>query len=129
MAKSSSERRLEENEVVFRQLNEQVQKGFDEIHHMAAEEGQPEFAKGTDDLALYFYCECSDENCTKRIKVSTHEYNNIHKERDHFIAVPGHEVPSIEHVVRKEDGFNVIEKREVPNVKVAKLRKTEVDNT
>lgn len=130
MTTTPSERRLSENEVVFRQLNQQVQKGIDDMNEMAREENQPEFVSTltTDNIPLHFYCECSDENCTQRIKISPHEYNNIHKVSDHFTVVPGHQVPTIEHVVRYEKQFVVVEKHEMPDVKVAKLHKTSLDN-
>ena len=131
MSESSSERRLAENEVVFRQLNEQVKKSIDETNQLAADHGQPEYVitQGPKAPALHFYCECSDENCTKRVKINYTEYNEIHKNRDHFVVALGHEVPEIEHVVRKESGYNVVKKYEAPPETVGALRPTDVDNS
>lgn len=126
-----SERRLAENEVVFRQLNEQVQKGIEETNQLAVEANQPEYiiTYGFDDPPLHFYCECSDENCTKRILINLQEYNEIHKNRNHFTVFPGHEVLRIERLVREEPDFNVVEKIIEPPKSVGELQPTDVDNS
>src|ERR1044071_9286048 len=104
----ASERRLVENEVVFRQLNEQVQKGIDENNRLAKEAGQNEFViEYKDDVPLHFYCECSDENCTKRVILTYREYNKIHERRDYFIIAPGHQVVRVEKVIRKESNYYI----------------------
>ncbi len=126
-----SKRRLAENEVLFRQLNEQIQQGFDETNRLAKEDNQPEYkiSHGPDDRPLHFFCECSDENCRQRVLVNHHEYNKIHKRRDHFVIIPGHEHETIEHVVRREKEFYVIEKLSPPPKKAKKLNPTAIDNT
>lgn len=112
MSNKHSERRLAENEVVFRQLNEQIQKGIEEVNQMAAEDGQPEykFQHNPEDLTLHFYCECSDVNCVERVQVSLHEYNEIHKRRDQFVVIPGHDMKNIEKVIQRNQGFVVVQK-------------------
>lgn len=131
MSQTPSERRLAENEVVFRQLNEQVLKGVKETNRMAVEDGQPEYviSDSPADSPLYFYCECSDENCTKRVKINLYDYNKIHKQRDHFIVARGHEVLAVERLVREEPEYSVVEKFITPPEKVGALQSTEVDNS
>jgi hypothetical protein len=131
MKETLSERRLAENEVVFRQLNEQVKKGVEETNKLAIEENQHDMIIDLEDwqTSLQFYCECSDENCTKRVTVDYAEYNKIHEQRDHFIVAPGHEVAKIEQVVRKEDGFVVVKKYGKPPETVDVLHQTNIDNS
>src|SRR4051812_2789681 len=100
MIESISDRHKAENEVVLRQQNEKIQKQLDEVNAMAAEDG----VKGIDfdsSLPIHFFCECSDENCRERIKITLNDYNEIHTVREHFIVLPGHEVPKIEDVTSK----------------------------
>jgi hypothetical protein len=73
MKDSVSERRMAENEVVFRKYNERVQQGFDAVKKVAKEAGQEHFVVEVD-APLYFYCECSDENCHERIRLTTERY-------------------------------------------------------
>jgi hypothetical protein len=61
MSESFSDRRLAENEVIFKDRNKSVQKRFDEVNKIASEEGHEPVALD-DDTPLYFYCECADEN-------------------------------------------------------------------
>lgn len=130
MNKRLSERRLDENEVVFRRLNEQVKKGIDETNRIAIEENQKGMMIDIDDeTPLQFYCECSDENCTKRVLVDYAEYNKIHEQRDHFIVVPGHELADIERVIGIEDEFYVVEKYGNPPENVTELHATDIKNT
>ena len=131
MSTSPSERRLAENEAVFREYNERIIKGFDELKKLAEEDGQQSFLAqvAQDDRPLYFYCECSDENCIKRVLMKPSDYDKIHKDRDTFVMVPGHETSDIERIVKKADSYYVVEKFEEPSVPKNGLNQTEVDNT
>lgn len=92
-----TKQRLKENEVIFRNANENVAQYVEE-------------QIGADGAILPFYCECSRPKCRARIKISTKEYRDIHDNRRQFIALPGHETPEIEVISKKNDGFNVLEK-------------------
>ena len=127
MADPIPQRRMAENEVYFRQRNENMQQGIDDLKNLAHEQGHDSFIDQSDS-SLHFYCECSDENCRERVVVHPSDYDKIHKYRDRFIVVPGHEVPEIEHVVAKTHGYYVVEK-DVVTPEVAKnLHETDVDN-
>ena len=113
MSQSASELRLAENEIIFRQYNESVQKGFDEIKQLAKANHQERLVKAFED-PLHFYCECANPNCHKRIMLTPKEYRNLHKRRDRFIVLTGHEVAKIEKVVKRFDDFVVVEKHVLP---------------
>jgi hypothetical protein len=127
MNKSISEKRMMENQVVFRKLNERVQKGIDEVNQIASEDGlEPIDIDG--DEPLFFYCECSDENCRNRIKLSPNEYNDIHRKKDTFTILPGHQVPQIEDVIEETPDYIVVRKHVMPNQDANVLKPTEVEN-
>ncbi len=123
-----SVQRLAENEVVFRRSNEQVQHKLQELQAEAEEEGYPSTLL-EESTSLYFYCECSDENCRDRIVMKPDKYQKIHSDRAQFIIIPGHQVASIEKIVTKKPNYAVVKKL-IPIPKKAKrLNKTDVDNT
>lgn len=128
MSNSKSIRRLVENEVVFRQSNEKVFKGFDELKRLAKEEGY-KIPKIDKESTLFFYCECADENCRKRIELNPEEYQSIHKARDTFTVACGHEVQEIEQTVEERDGYCIVKKNYQPPKRATRLHSTEVDNS
>jgi hypothetical protein len=125
-----SERRLAENEVLFRSLNQQVTSGFEETTKLAVEENQPEYTVHPiiDDEPLSFYCECADEKCTKRVKLNLHDYNEVHKDSKSFVIALGHEVTSVEDVILQKPGYVVVRKRVKPP-KAGKLHPTSLNHT
>lgn len=127
MIEPRSERRLAENQVVFREHNEKVQKGLDEANAIAAEEGAKPISFDTN-LQLHFNCECSDENCRQRIKVTLNDYNEVHSVRDRFVIVCGHNVPNIEDVTQEEAEYCVVTKHKDPNQSPGSLNSTDIHN-
>ena len=119
---------MNENEVVFRKYNESIKKGFDELTRIAKEDGMETLFQPPDS-PLYFYCECSDENCRERVQLKPSSYDAIHKHRARFVIVPGHETESIERIFDKKTGYDVVEKLVTPSESVTTLKKTEVDNS
>jgi hypothetical protein len=107
--------RLLENEVIFRQINEDVD-GFLRDIGMGRQDSAP------------FYCECSNMDCHMRIELSPAAYERIHKNPRQFIAIDGHEVPKIERVVKRHRTYNVIEKLEndMPSADQAEYRLKEL---
>jgi transcription initiation factor TFIID subunit TAF12 len=130
MSETPSQRRLAENEAIFRQINEQIQTGYDETNRLAEEDNQPQFkvSPAFSDTTLQFYCECADENCAKRISITLREYTEIHKDRNQFIIVPGHQVPSVERVVREQANYTIVAKKVDPPDTPETLHPTSVDN-
>ena len=88
------EQRQAENEVLFRVINE-------EIAQLGAR-------FETDPLDLV--CECSDPDCTARVRVPRDEYERVRGEPTHFVVVPGHETAGRERIVLREPGYCVVEK-------------------
>lgn len=130
MSKTTPTRHLAENEVIFRERNERLQKSIEHLNDMADQHGQPDDAYQDDSNAtLSFYCECSDEKCTERIPVKYEDYKAIHKNRKHFVVVKGHQVGSIESAIKEEAEYVVVQKNiELPTYTSDELNTTELSN-
>ena len=88
---------LAKNEVLFREVNEQV----DSIDRQNS--------APTSELAS-FLCECSHAQCLERVTATRAEYEQVRSSPIRFLLAPGHEVPEIEAVVDVTDRFVVVEK-------------------
>lgn len=91
---ASREERLAQNEVRFREINEAAQPQRERHGH-----GR-------------FICECADRSCMAWLDVAVEDYRAARAHSRHFIVVPGHEVPDIEEIVQRHEGYFVIEKPE-----------------
>ena len=56
------------------------------------------------------------------------QYDQIHKQRDRFVIVPGHETNKIEEVISRENGFFIIKKIIDLPINAKKLNKTDIQN-
>jgi hypothetical protein len=65
-----------------------------------------------DGAALEIICECARNDCVELIAVSPADYRKARSEPRRFLLVAGHELPEIEGVVDRSDGFVVVEKVE-----------------
>jgi hypothetical protein len=90
------EERLARNELLFRDLNEQVEFVATPID--------------ADVSTFEFFCECSNLDCTLRVPMSLAEYEDVRSDSTLFVVAPGHELPEIEEVVRRTDGYQVVRK-------------------
>ena len=86
---------LAENEILFRDVNEQL-----------ASEEQAESSIEQLDLV----CECTDRTCVKVFTMPLSEYDWLRQDPRRFVVLPGHEAPAVETVVERHVGFVVVEK-------------------
>jgi len=121
------QRKMAENEVIFRNHNEAMQAGMKQLVALANEENQTDIVRDIDN-ELYFYCECSDEKCKERILLRPSEYDKLHKTQKNFVIVIGHEVPSIERVIKKTPTYEVVEKYVTPPQSSGGLNRTTLHN-
>lgn len=91
------ERRIGENEVLFREVNAQMR---------ALDELLPAAQSNT----YSFLCECGNAGCAERIELPLDDYEQIHADPAQFVIVPGHEKPDVEDVVAERDGYSVVRK-------------------
>jgi len=99
------ERRVGENEALFRQVNERLE-GLS---------GDLGWVTGT----LQIVCECGDATCVDRIELAPEAYRAVRADPTTFALVPGHHDPSVEHVVDENDGWVVIRKDAGPPAELA----------
>jgi hypothetical protein len=92
------ERRIAENEALFRDLNEEV--------GVVAQS----FSAGGEPRTFDFLCECGDAVCADRVPVTLTKYEELRSSPVRFIVVPGHEIPDVERVVETTPAYRVIEK-------------------
>ncbi len=97
-AEQVREERLACNEAVHRAFNESL------------EAFQTKLA-GTQTLAG-FVCECGDSDCVDIVKMGIARYEKIRHDPCLFLVRPGHEIPDIEDVVKREDGFAIVRKHD-----------------
>ena len=91
------ERRVAENEVRFRALNERLSESG------SAWEGR--------DGVIGLVCECGDEDCTMAIMLTPAEYESVRAEETQFAVVSGHVQPDVEEVVSEHEGWTLVRKR------------------
>jgi hypothetical protein len=96
------EAEMARTEAVFREVNERIA------------ETATRFAVGE----ATFVCECADPDCGERIDVPMEEYERVRGDATHFLLCSGHAVPSVERVVRRRRGYEVVEKF---NAKLARI--------
>ena len=86
----------EQNEALFREVNERIE--------------DVGTALAPDDVPLEFLCECDDPGCAEKVSATRAEYEAIRAEATHFVVLPGHEDPRVEHIVHQTERFLVVEK-------------------
>ena len=84
------------NEELFRRVNEQI-------------EAISQSVVATDPT-MEFLCECDDLECHGKVRATRAEYESVRAEPTHFIVLPAHVDPQVEHVVLSDDRFLVVEK-------------------
>lgn len=90
------EKRLAENEAVFRSVNERIRDAVDRF--------------GIDEHVYEFLCECADPECAERIALSISDYEAIRADGRRFVLAPGHDRSEIELVVAADGDHVVVEK-------------------
>jgi hypothetical protein len=123
-----SERRQIENEMIFRRLNEKMGDSIDRLDAMHIEDYNIQLL-WNEAILLNFKCECSDENCDKRIPIKLSVYKKIHENRDAFIIKLKHQVEDIEKIILSEDNYSVVEKNNSTPEPNDTLKNTTVNNT
>jgi hypothetical protein len=94
-----SEERLARNEAIFREINERTRS--------LQERFGPE-----DPTSSYeeFLCECGDQLCVERVKLTVAEYESIRARSNQFVVRPGHSMPRVERVLDEKDRYVVVVK-------------------
>ena len=92
------ERRLAENEAMFREINETINRAasglsFDDDRH-----------------GFEFLCECSRTDCAGRLRMTVRDYDDVRGNAARFAVLRNHDEPDIEVVVADKGEYLVVEK-------------------
>lgn len=91
----ASEKRMAENEALFREVNERVSTLSDRLGP---------------DVPYEYLCECANADCTYRIALSTSEYESVRVDPKQFLVLPMHFTPEVETLVAENDKYWVVRK-------------------
>jgi hypothetical protein len=81
--------RIAQTERFFRAVNEEI----------AANDGH-----GT----TLFLCECGNPACSEGLELTADALHHLHAENGRFVVLPGHEIPDLETVIDRHDGYLVV---------------------
>ena len=95
-----SKRRREENERIFRQINQGMKRTTTTLFE----------DKEDAEVPLNFYCECSLMSCRDRVRLPVALYDQIHKDPNQFVILPSHEDPEIERITEQHADYFVVKK-------------------
>ena len=90
--------RIGRNEDLFRKVNDQIE-GVNE-------------AFGTITGTMSILCECGKLECIEQIGLAVEEYRALRADPTRFAVKPGHELPDVERVVERREGYCVVQKAE-----------------
>jgi hypothetical protein len=107
MAVNERERRIGENEALFRQVNERLRDVNDA------------FGSVTGDFEIV--CECGDVDCAERITLTVDEYTDLRSDPRYFAVIRGHVAEDVEEVIRRGDRYDVIQKSPGAPARLAKV--------
>ena len=88
--------RIAENEVRFRDINERLRQSLAGV--VAADD------------RVDFVCECGAARCTEPLPVTTAQYERVRMDGRDFLVRTGHEIPDVEAVVARCDGYSIVRK-------------------
>jgi hypothetical protein len=89
------EKRLAENEVLFREVNERVEALADRLGA---------------DVPYEFLCECANADCSFRISLPLAVYESVRADPQQFVVLPLHYTPEVEELVSENDAYWVVRK-------------------
>lgn len=89
---SARQQRGAKNQSLFREVNERIE----------------ELRASNDKIE--FVCECDKLGCEEMVSLTLNEYEELRQVSTHFVVRPGHRADEIEQVVRRCDGYEVVEK-------------------
>ena len=97
-ASEEHERRAARNQSLFRDVNERVSD---------VNKGHAVWVTLSD-----WICECADETCTDRIKLSLEQYERVREDPTRFVIAPGakHVAGDVERVVERHERYWVVSK-------------------
>lgn len=128
MVQSKSEKKLAQNQVIFKETNQKVYEGLENLDKRLNKDDVSVMKDGLN-TPLHFLCECSDEKCHQRIVISPTKFKSLHGTPAQFVILPGHEVKAIERVTKKTKNYAVVEKFEPLTGSPERFTRSKLENT
>ena len=94
---SERERRVGQNEALFREVNERL------------EQLNQTFADMTGGFEIV--CECGDEGCAEMFSIATREYEDMRRDPTEFAVIRGHDIADVDLILEHRDGYDLVRKR------------------
>ena len=88
-------REIGRRQSLFREVNERIEELTDSFDMQ-------------DGLSIL--CECGNDRCSEQIALTPAAYEEVRRIPTRFAILPGHELPDVERIVERFDGFLVVEK-------------------
>jgi ANTAR domain len=85
--------RIVQTELFFRAINEEI-------------------ARSDDHAPTMFLCECGNPACAERLELTSAALRDLHAEDGLFVVLSGHEIPDVESVVDRANGYLIVRKTE-----------------
>jgi hypothetical protein len=98
--------KIAKTEALYRSVNEKIE-DLNETFGTLAE-------------SMIVICECGGSDCAEPIEVDIPLYERVRADGTLFIVKTGHEIPSVEEIVERHDGFSVVCKNKEPGKIVAR---------
>jgi hypothetical protein len=89
------QRRLAHNEVLYRKVNEAIERGL---------------WPGEGDEPVRFRCECARLDCNLGLELTVPEYEGVRENPRRFLLHEGHQVAGLDVVVERHPAYLVVEK-------------------
>jgi hypothetical protein len=83
--------RIVQTELFFRAINEEI-------------------ARLDGHATTSFLCECGNPACAEAVKLPTAALQHLHAKNGLFVVLPGHEIPDVETVVDRANGYLIVRK-------------------
>jgi hypothetical protein len=89
------EKRMAQNEALFREVNERIKATADELRT---------------DIDFEYFCECANADCTFQISLTSAEYERIRSDPTQFVVLPLHFTPEVEKLVGENKDYWIVRK-------------------
>jgi hypothetical protein len=89
------EKRMTQNETLFREVNERVQEKVDSFG-----------GGGT----FQYFCECANPDCTFRLVLTKAQYEGVRADPAQFVVLPLHFTPEVETLVSESERYWIVRK-------------------
>jgi hypothetical protein len=61
-----------------------------------------------------FLCECANPHCNVTFEMSRHDLQTLHSTPGYYVVLPGHDIPDLEEVVQRQNGYAIVRKPAPP---------------